>query len=168
MSAPTRPIREFPPSPAWREALLLLGITVVLTTASWVVRTPRLPLKADLSLYELDLNAELLTAAQAVPLYEAGQHVFVDTRDDALAREAIPGAFVLRQDTFDADLREVFDFLAPEDPLILYGDGNLLLVEPVVERLRERGFTDLSVLRGDLTAWRDAGGDLSPAPEAGP
>ncbi len=170
MNAPTRKIRHFPPSSAWRETLMLLGIAVILAAASWLVRTPRLPLQADLELYQLELGVPVITAAQAVPLYEAGIHVFVDTRDDAFSRETIPGCFVIRQSTFDADLREVFDFLAQDDPLILYGDGNLVLVSPVLERLKERGYTELQVMRGDPDSFRAAGGELSPPlePEAAP
>jgi len=165
MDAPTRKIRPFPPSSAWREALLLIGVSLVLAAASWIVRTPRVPLKADIELYQLDMGVPVITTTQAVPLFEAGVHVFVDTRADAPALATIPGCFIIRQDTFDDDLREVFDFLLKDDPLILYGDGNLLLLSPVLERLKERGFTDLQVMRGDPAAFREAGGDLSPAPE---
>ncbi|MCB1149988.1 rhodanese-like domain-containing protein, partial [bacterium] len=87
-------------------------------------------------------------------------HIFVDTRavDDG---RRIPGAMVLRPDSFDEDFREIYDFLVPEDALILYGDGNLMLTSNVAQQLEARGFTELSLLRGDLDAWAAAGGDLS-------
>lgn len=144
---------------------MLFAVTLVLAAASWVVRTPRLPLVADIELYQLELGVPVITPGQAVPLFEAGIHVFVDTRADALEKASIPGCFVIRQATFDDDLREVFDFLAQSDPLILYGDGNLLLLTPVLERLKERGYTDIQIMRGDPEAFRAAGGELSPAPE---
>jgi sulfur transfer complex TusBCD TusB component (DsrH family) len=165
MEARTRRIRHFPPSPFWREALLLIGVSLVLAAASWFVRTPRVPLVADMELYSLDLGVPVITPADAVPLFEAGVHMFVDTRADAADLATIPGCFIIRQDTFDDDLREVFDFLHPDDPLILYGDGNLLMLSPVLERLKARGYTDMQVMRGDPAAFRDAGGELSPGPE---
>ena len=156
MESPTHKSRHFPPSSAWREALLLLGVSLVLAAASWIVRTPRLPMKADIELYRLDLNAPVITAAEAVPLFEAGVHVFVDTRAEAPFLATIPGCFIIRQDTFDDDLLERFV------RGICGCKGDWIMV---LERLKERGYTDLQVMRGDPSAFRAAGGDLSPPPE---
>ena len=40
--------------------------------------------------------------------------------------------------------------------LILFGDGNLLMTSNVAQKLEARGFTDLSLLQGDLDAARAA------------
>lgn len=161
-------LKPFPPASTWREALLLVGVAFVLALMSWAVRTPRLPLRADTSLYELDLGAPIVSPEIAVAFYEAGTHVFVDIRPDAEISATIPGAFFIREATFDDDLREVFDFLMPEDPLILYGDGNLRLMGPVVARLGERGYTAVQILQGDVDSWHAAGGATSPAPVGDP
>lgn len=159
MSAP-RKVKPLPAGPLWREALLLLGLTLVLAGGAWLARTPRLPLQADLSLYEMDLGAPVLTPDEAVAAYRANTHLFVDTREADDGRR-IPGSFVLRPSSFDEDFREVFDFLSPGDALVLYGDGNLMTAGNVADKLTSRGFTDLSLLRGDLGAWARAGGELS-------
>ena len=156
----SRKVKPLIAGPLWREAPLLLGLAVVLAAGSWFARTPRLPLIADMSLYEMDLAAPVLEPAEALAAFRDNTHIFVDTRavDDG---RRIPGAMVLRPDSFDEDFREIYDFLVPEDALILYGDGNLMLTSNVAQQLEARGFTELSLLRGDLDAWAAAGGDLS-------
>lgn len=158
MSSP-RKVKPLAAGPPWREIPLMLGLAVLLAAGTWLIRTPRLPLHADLSLYELDLAAPVVSPVDAVAAYRGNTHIFVDTRPEPDGRR-IPGAMVLRPDTFDEDFREVFDFLLPEDALILFGDGNLLLTSNVAQKLAARGFTDLSLLQGDLDAWEAAGGEL--------
>jgi rhodanese-related sulfurtransferase len=152
-------IRLHPRAHLLRETALLLGLALALAVLSWAVRTPRLPLRADLAAYELDLGFPVVDVAEAVALYRENACVPVDTRSGEPAR-SIPGSFVLRQETFDDDLREVFDFLSPADPLLVYGDGNLLVASAVAVRLKERGFTDIRLLKGSLETWERAGGDI--------
>ncbi len=148
---------------ACREAGALLSLAVVLATTAWVARTPRLPLRADGAVYRLDLQFPAITVAGALKLYREGDHLFVDTRDvDADATARVPGAFSVRQDSFADDLRAVRDFLGPADCIVLYGD-NLLAASAVASRLKERGYTDLTLMRGDLAAWRSAGGPVAHA-----
>jgi len=158
MSSP-RKVKPLPADRLRREIPLLLGLAVLLAAGTWLIRTPRLPLRADLALYELDLPAPVISPADAVAAYRDNTHIFVDTRPEPDGRR-IPGAMVLRPETFDEDFREIFDFLLPEDALILFGDGNLLLTGNVAQKLAARGFTDLSLLQGDLDAWAAAGGVL--------
>jgi len=66
----------------------------------------------------------------------------------------------LRQDTFDDDLLAVFDFVEPETPLLLYGDGGLGVTSSVAARLVERGYTDVRILAGGVGAWQSAGGEV--------
>ncbi|MBA4378693.1 MAG: hypothetical protein C0395_08615 [Gemmatimonas sp.] len=152
-------IRPFARARPLREASLLLALALTAAGLSWAVRTPRLPLRADLAVYELDLGFPLVPAAEAVALFLDNACVPVDTRAGAPARR-IPGSFALGQETFDDDLREVFDFLSPADPLLVYGDGNLLVAAAVAGRLRERGFTDIRLLQGSLDGWEQAGGEI--------
>jgi rhodanese-related sulfurtransferase len=163
-----RKIKLYPKSPLWRDLALLLGATVVLTAGTWLVRSPRMPLHADFSLYELELDAPVMQPADAIAAYEQNTHLFVDTRNIAIDPRRIPGSFSLRPDTFEDDLREIYDFLVPEDPLVLYGDGNLILVSNVVKKMQERGFENVSILSGGLIAWDQAGGELAAIEEGTP
>jgi 3-mercaptopyruvate sulfurtransferase SseA len=106
--------------------------------------------------------------ADAIAAYEQNTHLFVDTRNIAIDPRRIPGSFSLRPDTFEDDLREIYDFLVPEDPLVLYGDGNLILVSNVVKKMQERGFENVSILSGGLIAWDQAGGELAAIEEGTP
>ena len=145
-----------------RQAVLLLLLVIALTGGIWLLRSERLPLRAELAFYELDLSVPMVTAPAAVALYEEGAHLFVDTRRVEIDNVThIPGAFSVRQESFDEDLYASMDFLLPEDPVILYGDGNLQAIDAIAARLLDRGFIDLAIMNGGLASWRQAGGPLS-------
>lgn len=156
-------IRIFPRRSVLREAGLLLLITLILTVLSWGLRPPRLPLRADVALYKLDLDFSVVTPAEAVALYDANSRIFVDTRSRNGRTRRIPGALDIRQASFEEDLLAVFDFLTPDDPLLLFGDGNLILMSAVASRLQEKGYTDLVFMSGGLDDWAAAGGETAEA-----
>jgi rhodanese-related sulfurtransferase len=143
------------------ETLLLAVLTLVAVGVSWLVRTPRFPLIAEISDYEMDLDYPVLAVSDCLRLYEAGTHLFIDTRDLTGPSSYIPGAFSICLDRFDEDLRDVFDFIYPEDALLLYGDGRLQATAAVAARFEERGYKVDGIMRGGLEAWRKAGGELS-------
>jgi rhodanese-related sulfurtransferase len=146
------------------QALRLLGISIVLGLLPWAVRGDRLPLLADATTYALDLPAPLVSVEQARRYYAEGSHYFLDTRPQEHAGSgAVPGSFVIREASFDADLEAAMDFLYPEDALILYGEDNPLPVGAVAARLQSRGYANLLILQGGLAAWRQAGGPLDDA-----
>ena len=150
-----------------KEAGVLLLVAVLATGGFWVRNPERLPLRADPAVYELELEAPLVPVDIARKLYDEGAHLFVDTRPPA-AGETIPGSLYVREDTFDDDLVANFDFMFPEDALILFGNGDLSRASNIAGRLKQRGFENVSILQGGLSAWKRAGGDTSPiAPEAG-
>ncbi len=143
---------------AWRLTLL----SVLAGAALWLARPDRLPLLADPDVYALDLPVPLISLQEARKAYDAGSHLFVDTRrGPAEGRLAIPGSFVIREASFADDLAAVMDFVYPEDSLILYGESIPLPVAAVAVRFLERGYRQLTVLQGGLAAWRAAGGPLS-------
>lgn len=143
------------------EAGLLLALALVAMLASWGLRTPRLPLAAERSIYEFELKQPLVSADDALAHYEAGSHLFVDTRSDlAVGAPRIPGAFVITPEGFDDELAALIDFIAPEDPIVLYGD-RLQAAAAVASQLAARGYAQLSLLDGGLAAWQAAGGPLS-------
>lgn len=145
-----------------REALFLLGLALLLAAASWVIRTPRLPLRVDARIYRLDLGFPVLSPADALALYQAGEHLFIDLRDiDPAVAPHIPGSFPVRETSFADDLLAAREFLGPQEKVILCGDGNLPAAAALAARLRDRGYGDISLLEGDLSAWRRAGGSVS-------
>ena len=152
-----------------RQALLLLAVAALATAVSWAVRPDRLPLRADLTVYELELAAPLVQPADALLLYDEGDVLFADTRTGAEAGPGIPGSFPLRLPTLDDDLLDVFDFVDLDTPLLLYGDGSLSATSSVAALLMERGYTDVRILAGGMTAWQKAGGAVrTVSPEAAP
>lgn len=161
--------RERRTASALRQAGLMAGLALCLAALAWGLRPDRLPLAADPVAYRQDLAAPLVDVDEALSLYEAGGHVFVDTRPvDPERVPHIPGAFPLRPHSLDEDLRAAADFIYPGDPLVLYGTGDLLPTSAVAARLLERGYDNLLIMAGGLPAWRRAGGPVSePAPAAG-
>jgi len=146
----------------WLEAGLLLATACLLAAASWSLRPDGLPFFATAEQYELDLPAPLMDLDRALAVYEEGTYLFVDTRDiDPLKDARIPGAFVIRQATFEDDLLAVSDFLYPEDPLVLYGSGNLQAVAALASRFIERGYEQVHIMSGGIDAWRRAGGAVT-------
>ena len=145
-----------------REALVLAVLTLILAAGAWLMRSPRLPLRADMSRYELDLGFPVVAAGRALEFYEEGSHIFVDTRELPPESVAyIPGAFFIRASNFEDDLREVLDFIYPEDPLILYGTEQLQAPGAVADRFVQRGYEVTGILSGGIEAWQKAGGPLA-------
>jgi rhodanese-related sulfurtransferase len=145
-----------------RQAGLLLLLAAGVAVVAWLSRPEKVALRADPAFYRLELDAPLLATADALDLYTAGRHLFLDTRAVAPGSVAtIPGAIPVRAAHFDQDLYENREFLYPEDPVVLFGDGNLLAVSTVAARLRERGFAEITIMAGGLDAWRRSGGPLS-------
>lgn len=150
-------------TPLWREVVGLVLLACACAVVAWAVRSPRLPLRADLAAYALDLGAPLLSPAAAVALYDSGRCLVVDTRTRGRGEAYVPGAFLIRLASFDDDLAASRDFISRDDSLLLYGEGNLLETAAVTARLRQRGFGNLLVLNGDLAAWQRAGGPVATA-----
>ena len=142
----------------------MLLISVLAAGGWWARGTDRLPWVADPTVYELELAAPLLDVDAALALYDEGSSLFVDTRAET-AGETIPGSLFIRETSFDDDLVANFDFMFPEDELILFGNGNLTRTSNVAGRLQERGYNNVIILKGGLSAWKQAGGDTSPTPQ---
>ena len=152
-----------------RQAVILFLTALVLTAVSWALRPDRLPLLADPTVYDLELSAPLVDMDAALELFDLGDYLFLDTRAvDPGTVDTISGAFTLRAASFDDDLLALSDILLPEDPLLLFGDGDLSQVSNIAARLQTRGYQNLVILKGGLDGWRLAGGEISAAdsPEA--
>jgi Rhodanese-like domain len=148
---------------ALTEASTLLLVALVVTGLSWVFHPNPVSWRADPLAYELELSAPLVSVAEALLLFEEGDHLFIDTRRDAAeAENTISSAFILRADTFDDDLMRLMDQVFPEDPLILFGDGQLAGVSHIGAKLKDRGYENLLILREGVNSWQASGGDVSP------
>ena len=155
-------LAEFNWSVSFREACLLFLFAVIVTWVTWVMRDDGLPFAADPVGYELELAAPLTSTEEALALYDEGDYLFVDTRTATNGDfETIPGAFFIREDTFDDDLLEYFDFMTTEDHFILFGDGDLFPVSNIAARMKDRGYENLFILKGGLEAWLRTGGEIS-------
>lgn len=149
-------------SASFKEAGALLLVSVVVMTVSWLLRSDGLSLNADPTGYELELAAPLTGIEEALALYEEGDYFFVDTREAVAGDfQTIPGAFFIRAASFNDDILEYFDLMTPEDHFILFGDGDLLPVSTIASRMIDRGYPNLTILKGGLAAWRRAGGEIS-------
>ena len=96
-------LQNYPPRHILREAGLLLLITLVLATLAWALRPPRLPLRADIALYELDLGFPVVDAADETLVADgtSGMLPADDTfvADDTVDTDDAPGT----DDTVDTD-----------------------------------------------------------------
>jgi len=145
------------------EAAGLLIVTIVVVALTWVLRTDSLSLRADPTTYEMELSAPLVDVAAALRLFDEGDYLFIDTRGNAAEAEAtISGAFIIREATFDDDLLALMDDIYPEDPMVLFGNGELSAVSNITNRLQSRGYENILILRTGLKGWEKAGGMVSP------
>lgn len=147
---------------SFREAGWLLLVSLAATAISWSLRGDGLALRADPIAYELELPAPLVDIKTAQVLYEEGEYLFVDTRVRGAGDfDTIPGAFFIRDLSFDDDLLEYFDFMTTQDSFILFGDGDLFSVANIATRMQDRGYQNLLILKGGLAAWQESGGEIS-------
>ncbi len=155
--------RQAAPS-VWRAGLFeagwLVALAVVLAAGWWARNPNRLPLAADPAQYELELEAPLVSVADALLAFDEGMQLFVDTRAGDFS-STIPGSFFISEATFDDDLSAIFDFVVPEDHFILFGDGNLNRVSNIAGRLKMRGYENVKILKGGLSAWQHDGGTIT-------
>ena len=82
-------------------------------------------------------------------------------RNAADVEETIAYAFILREASFDDDLLALMDEVYPEDPILLFGDGELSGVSNVAAKLQQRGYENISILRVGVQGWQKAGGPVS-------
>ncbi len=151
---------------ALRQPLKEVGVLLIFalagTAASWALRADPLPLSADPAFYQLELDAPLIEPAAAIRLYDEGEYLFIETRptqEESVA--TIPGAIPVRSTSFDDDLLDVFDFMQPGDPLILFGGDNMVPTSNIASRLKGRGYDNIKILRGGIKAWIKAHGPIS-------
>ncbi len=153
---------KFPVGLALKQAAVLLIVTSLVTAASWLLRPDAISWRADITAYELELSAPLVELDEALFLFDEGNHLFMDTRPDAAENsETISDAFILREANFDDDLLTMMDDVFPEDPILLFGNGELSGVSNIAAKLQLRGYENISILRVGVSTWKEAGGLVS-------
>jgi len=113
-------------------------------------------------------DAPLISPAEAAERFAAGA-VVIDVRSDAgRAKDGvIPGSIRGDRNRIDAqfllDSPEKLAEITEWDQDIVIVCGTNLGSGPVAEKLREKGFTNVSHVDGGFPAWRDAGGPAEAA-----
>lgn len=113
-----------------------------------------------------DENVPLITPDEASARVAEGA-VVVDVRgDESRARDGvIPGSLHGDRNDLDAqfllDSPEKFDEITEWDQEIVVVCGSIRGSAPVVEHLRERGFTNVSHVDGGYPAWKESGAPTS-------
>ena len=129
------------------EAAGLLLVALLVSGLSWVIRSDSLTWKADPTTYEMELSAPLVDMPEALRLFDEGDYLFIDTRPGAANADfTISGAFIIREKSFDDDLLVLMDDVYPEDPMVLFGNGELSGVSNITNRLQNRGYKNLLIL----------------------
>lgn len=144
------------------EAVVLVFVALIVTGLSWVLRSDSLPWQANATAYEMELSAPLIEISEALRLFDEGDYLFIDTRRNAAEVEStISSSFMIRESSFDDDLLALMDVLYPEDPMVLFGNGELSGVSNITNRLQELGYENILILRAGVNDWREAGGPVS-------
>lgn len=142
-----------------REGALLLVVSAALAFGTNAARAKPLPLRTDPRVLALEIDAPVVSAAEALHAFEAGDRIFLDAREAELFREGhIGGAFSLVPQEFDDRYGVISAFLSPETPIIVYGDESRNSdVETVARRLGDAGHGNVSLLLDGFSGWEKAG-----------
>lgn len=98
-------------------------------------------------------NTKTLAPAAVNPLIAAGTHKLLDVRTNVeFAEHHVPGSQHIPLDQLDLECAR----LDPSSPLALLCLGGKRAAQ-AAEILSEKGFQDLTVIEGGLTAWQAAG-----------
>jgi rhodanese-related sulfurtransferase len=156
------------------ECAIVLLIATVLGLAINAVRRDPLPYDLPAATLSTRSGARIVFLSEARRLFEEGNFVFIDTRDEAaFLREHIEGALSLPASDF-AELYPELTVWTAGQPLLLYGaSGNLLTADDVAQQLHTAGMQDLRMLAEGLGGWKARGyptasgadGILTPQPE---
>jgi len=142
-----------------REGALLLVVSAALAFGTNAVRAKPLPLRTDARVLALEIDMPVISAAEAALAFEVGDRIFLDAREADVFREGhIGGAFSLVPGEFDERYGVIGAFLAPETPIVVYGDeGRPSDIETVARRLADAGHANVSLLLDGFGGWEKAG-----------
>jgi rhodanese-related sulfurtransferase len=137
-------------------AILLIGAGAgVLLNA---LRPDPLPYALPGTVLETECGVRAVFIREAHRLFEAGDYVFVDAREDGEFRAGhIEGALSLPAEQFRALYPELQVWAAGQ-PLLIYGASeNLLAADELARSLREEGEPKLLIFAAGFEGWRARG-----------
>jgi rhodanese-related sulfurtransferase len=140
-------------------AALLLGTTLVTGWLSQHLSPDPLPPThsrglALLAQFEAS-GFPLLSTEDTRAFFQAGTHLFLDARPLAEHFEGhIPGTFPVPVNEFDIHFTEIAPILDADSPLIVYcGNPACDQALRLAKRLRDAGYTNVSLFPGGYEAW---------------
>ena len=140
------------PRISWLDFVLIFAVTIICGLLFNFANPQRIPL-IQKSWFD-PLAAITPTAAEKN--YKKGEVLFVDARPTSFYnQEHIKGAISLPAEIFDLAYLMGLEQINRSQEIIVYGrTTSSLYDEQVADKLRLRGHTNISVLAGDLPAWK--------------
>ena len=144
----------------WRtliRALVIVGVGLTLGLAANTVSPKRIPFIRPPP--KAPQPGEMLTLEEAKAIWEGNAAFFLDARAPADYEAGhIANAFNLPAEAFDEHFPQVAPMLSTERAIVVYCDGEECdLSHHLVDKLRERNFRNVRILRNGWTVWRTAG-----------
>ena len=118
------------------------------------------PLPLDLSGFFLltDSGAEVVFPGRARALFDRGEHIFVDARDEGdYLTNHIEGAFSLPLPRFDELLPELLTWTAGQPILVYGGERDFVSADDLARRLKTSGEEEVVLLAPGFEAWAARG-----------
>lgn len=155
------PPRERSPAGVRRIALEILLIVLIGSGAGAALNAFRpapLPYLLPGSVLEIESGVRAVFIREAYRLFEAGEYVFVDARDEAEFRAGhIEGALSLPAESFAALYPEL-QIWAAGQPLLVYGGSeNLLAADELARALRQQGEEQVLIFAAGFEGWHARG-----------
>lgn len=122
------------------------------------LRPDPLPYALPGTVLEMESGVRAVFIREAHRLFEAGDYIFVDAREDAEFRAGhIEGALSLPGEQFNALYPELQAWAAGQPLLVYGGSENLLAADELARALREEGEKQLLVFAAGFEGWRARG-----------
>jgi rhodanese-related sulfurtransferase len=140
-----------------KEALLIFAVSAVVALSVNHVREGGIPIIADAEAFRVRTDAEFMAAEDAFQLFDAGEAIFIDARDQAIfATRHIEGAMNLPPSREVA--QDIASLSAADPQIVVYASRESQRQAGVVaDKLLETGFTKVFILHGGLEGWVDRG-----------
>jgi 3-mercaptopyruvate sulfurtransferase SseA len=148
------------PRITWLDFVLIFGVTIICALLFNFANPQGVRLAQTWS--EDPISA--ITPTDASQKYNKGEVLFVDARpSNFYDQEHIKGALSLPSDLFDIAYLMGLERIDRSQEIVVYGRTiSSLYNEQVADKLRLRGHTNVSILAGDLSAWKKKGYPIEP------
>jgi rhodanese-related sulfurtransferase len=149
------------PRITWLDFVLIFGVTIICALLFNFANPQGLRLTQK-SWSEDPIAA--ITPTDANQKYKKGEILFLDARPSSFYdQEHIKGALSLPSDLFDIAYLMELERIDRSQEIVVYGQTiSSLYDEQVADKLRLRGHTNVSILAGDLSAWKKKGYPTEP------